>query len=144
MMPMPAVPMTEAAAVEEAAPHAPDVAKPVPAVLDGVLRVEAQGNHVLVVTDRGRHVLPGPFGALVALLPADMGRQVHRSHWVACRAVLRTRRSGRYVMIETIDGAQVPIASTKFGALRAWLAAATRHAASDPARRAEAGGPISK
>jgi uncharacterized membrane protein YjfL (UPF0719 family) len=97
----------------------------VPAVLEGVLRVEAQGNHVLVVTEQGRHLLPGPFGAFVARLPSNLGRQVHRSHWVACRAIVRTRRQGRDVIIETVDGARVPVASTKFGALRTWLLAAT-------------------
>jgi hypothetical protein len=29
------------------------------------------------------------------------------------------------VIIETVDGARVPVASTKFGALRTWLLAAT-------------------
>ena len=119
------VDVQRAAASEEKTKAEPE--DPVPAVLQGVLRLEAQGNHVLVVTERGRHLLPGPFGAMVARLPPDLGRQVHRSHWVACRAVLGTQRQGRDVVIETVDGARVPVASSKFGTLRGWLAAAGRH-----------------
>jgi|GEM_PF-2624299 len=96
--------------------------------LTGVLRLEAQGNHVLVVTERGRHLLPGPFGAMVERLPTEMGKRVHRSHWVACSAVLRARRLGRDVVIETVDGARVPVASTQYGNLRGWLVEAGQKA----------------
>ena len=87
--------------------------EPVEPILQGVLRLAAQGNHVLVVTERGQHLLPGPFGPMVARLPDAMGRQVHRSHWVAFRAVARTRRKGRDVFVETVDGACIPVASAK-------------------------------
>jgi hypothetical protein len=122
----------------------PAVPAAVPAVLEGVLRVEAQGNHVLVVTEKGRHLLPGPFGAFVVRLPTDLGRQVHRSHWVACRAIIRTRRQGRDVIIETVDGAQVPVASTKFGALRTWLLAATGRTKSDETIHKDGGMRVSR
>lgn len=124
-------------------PATPKVAEPEPpadganpSLLAGVLRLEAQGNHVLVVTERGRHLVPGPFGAMVARLPAELGRQVHRSHWVAASAVQRARRSGRDVVIETLDGARVPVASTQYGRLRDWLAQASADFARDGVRPA--------
>ena len=116
----------------------------VPPVLEGVLRLEAQGNHVLVVTERGHHLLPGPFGAMVGRLPPGLGRQVHRSHWVACRAIVRTRRQGRDVIIETVDGAKVPVASTKFGALRTWLLAATERSKADGTAQKHSGMHVQK
>jgi len=144
-----AAPVQALAAQAQGAEDAvPEAAEPgsgeVPDVLQGVLRLEAQGNHVLVVTERGRHLLPGPFGAMVARMPDDLGRQVHRSHWVACKAVLRTRRAGRDVFVETLDGAQVPVASSKYAKLRDWLVTATEHVRSDGAMAGGSGAQASK
>ncbi|MCZ8336073.1 MAG: LytTR family DNA-binding domain-containing protein [Rhodobacteraceae bacterium] len=91
--------------------------------LRDLLRLEAQGNFVLVVTASGRHVLPGPFSARVARLADHPGWQVHRSHWVAARAVVGVRRSGRRTVIETADGAEVLVAGAQAAEIRAWAEA---------------------
>lgn len=89
-------------------------------------RLEAQGNYVLVVTAGGRHVVPGPFAARVARVAEQHGWQVHRSHWVAARAVVAVRRSGRGTVIETSDGAEVPVAGARVPEIRAWVEDAGR------------------
>lgn len=90
-------------------------------VLSSILRLEASGNYVTVVTKRGRKTVPGPFAAVVARMPREAGRQVHRSHWVARHAVVGDRRVGRDLRLLTVDGASVPVAAAKAGAVRLWL-----------------------
>ncbi|WP_143710428.1 LytTR family DNA-binding domain-containing protein [Tabrizicola sp. TH137] len=103
----------EAPAREADLPDAPEA-------LRDLLRLEAQGNYVLVVTAGGRHLLPGPLSAMVARLPESQGRRVHRSHWVAARAVVGMRRSARSLVIDTQDGAKVPVAIGQVAQVQAW------------------------
>lgn len=103
---------------------APDAPVPAPAesgILAAVLRLEASGNYVTVVTERGRRTVPGPFAAVVARMPQEAGRQVHRSHWVARHAVIGNRRNGRDMQLLTVDGESVPVSGAKAGSVRAWL-----------------------
>ena len=114
--------------------------------LRDLLRLEAQGNYVLVVTAGGRHVLPGPFAARVARVAEQPGWQVHRSHWVAARAVVGVRRSGRGTVIETSDGAEVPVAGARAPEIRVWAEAAAKGRRpagppSKPMRNAAVSGP---
>lgn len=92
-------------------------------VLSSILRLEASGNYVTVVTERGRKTVPGPFAAVVARMPREAGRQVHRSHWVARHAVLAERRVGRDLRLQTVDGGSVPVSAAQASAVRVWLAA---------------------
>ena len=92
------------------------------AALSGVLRLEAAGNYVTVVTERGRRLVPGPFAAVVARMPGGAGRRVHRSHWVARRAVVSERWDGRDLRLQMVDGETVPVAVAQVGAVVAWLA----------------------
>ena len=112
-------------AAEEAPVPAPQAEEALTELRD-LLRLEAQGNFVLVVTAGGRYVLPGPFSARVARLADQPGWQVHRSHWVAERAVVGVRRSGRRTVIETADGAEVLVAGAQAAAIRAWAEAVAK------------------
>lgn len=112
--------------VEKAAPDLPPGDGDEAAALGDLLRLEAQGNYVLVVTAGGRHVLPGPFAARLARLQDQPGEQVHRSHWVAQRAVVAVHRSGRRTVIETVDGAEIQVAGARAAEIRVWAEAAAR------------------
>ena len=112
---------TEADAAPEAGEEE-EADSPDRAALAAVLRLQADGNYVTVVTERGRMSVPGPFAAVVARMPRGIGRQVHRSHWVARRAVLGDRRVGREMRLQTVDGESVPVSGAQVGAVRAWLA----------------------
>ncbi len=95
---------------------------PVPGlVLADILRLEASGNYVTVVTRKGRHLVPGPFAAAVAQMPRDLGRQVQRSHWVSLAAVEGIRRQGRELWLQVVCGAQVPVSTAMRSAVQAWL-----------------------
>jgi hypothetical protein len=86
-----------------------------------VLRLEASGNYVTVVAETGRHLVPGPFSAVVAQMPAGIGRQVQRSHWVARSAVEGVKRQGRDLLLQLACGALVPVSSAMKAEVQAWL-----------------------
>jgi hypothetical protein len=89
-----------------------------------VLRLEASGNYVTVITRKGRHLLPGPFAAVVAQMPADLGRQVQRSHWVSVVAVEGVKHKGREMWLQVACGALVPVSTAMRAEVQAWLEAA--------------------
>lgn len=108
---------TEEAATEREAEEGPADA----GIFASVLRLEANRNYVTVVTERGRTMVPGPFSDVVARMPKGAGRQVHRSHWVARRAVVGDQRVGRDFLLKTADGETVPVSPAKVLQVRAWL-----------------------
>lgn len=87
-----------------------------------ILHMRAQGNNVMVFTDSAPVPVPGPFSAIVAQLPEDLGCFVHRSEWVATRAVTRALREGRATLLVLSTGTTVRVASTRAGVVRDWLA----------------------
>lgn len=85
-----------------------------------LLRIEAEGNYLRVVTDAGRHLLPGPFGRTVDALPAGLGQRVGRSAWVASAAVAAVRLDGRELVLRLRDGAEVRVAQARRKAVEDW------------------------
>lgn len=90
--------------------------------VDTVLRLQAQGNYVLIWTDTANFTVPGPFAHLTAQLPDGLGCLVHRSEWVATRAVTCLERKGRAIELRLSNGNLVRVASTRAGVVRDWLA----------------------
>ncbi len=86
-----------------------------------LLRLGAQGNYVKVTTDSGETLVTGPLSTLVAQLPEDLGALVHRSDWVATRAVASVSREGRSTSLTLTDGETVRVASSREAAIRDWL-----------------------
>ncbi len=99
--------------------------------VESVLRLQAQGNYVQIWTDAGTLHVPGPFSTLLRQLPETLGCVVHRSEWVATRAVVSARREGRATVLILSNGTTVRVASTRAGLVRDWLARFTPK----PARR---------
>jgi DNA-binding LytR/AlgR family response regulator len=89
--------------------------------LGDILRLEASGNYVTLVTRKGRHLVPGPFSAAVAQMPKHLGLQVQRSHWVARAAVEGFHRRGRDLWLQVACGASVPVSAAQKVAVQAWL-----------------------
>lgn len=90
--------------------------------VESVLRLSAQGNYVRVVTDSAEALVPGPLSDLAATLPERLGALVHRSDWVATRAVTAAYRDGRNTVLELGDGTTVRVASSREALIRDWLA----------------------
>ncbi len=97
------------------AEHAPEVGQ--------LLRLEVEDHYVGIIGTRGRvMVLMRMRDACAALAGAD-GMQVHRSHWVARRAIERVERAGGRLVLHTRDGAAVPVSRARRKELEAagWL-----------------------
>lgn len=90
---------------------------------EDILRIEAEGNYVRIVTARERPLMPGPFSAIVARMPEDLGIQVGRSDWVASIMVLGRRREGRDLFLLLSDGSELRVSASRREAVKAWLAA---------------------
>jgi DNA-binding LytR/AlgR family response regulator len=113
----PAAPVASSAAAPVASSAAAPVADTPPPILERVplpqrgrlLALIVEDHYVDIVTDRGK--------ALVLMRLADAmretgnvaGLQIHRSHWVARDAVVRTHRSDGRVLLELSNGLRLPV-----------------------------------
>lgn len=100
--------------VREAAPVSPKLAfKDVTLPASDVLQIEAEGNYILIHTAKRRHTILMRFSQAVALMPKDLGFQVHRSHWIATSAIKGYRRMGRDILVRLETGAEVTVAQSR-------------------------------
>ena len=90
--------------------------------LGALLHIAAQGNYVTIVTDDSQYEVPGPFSALLEQIPQQLGLRVHRSHWVARRAVVAHRRRGREMLLDLTYGGVATVALPRQEAVLDWLA----------------------
>lgn len=74
-----------------------------------LVRLAAQDHYVEVVTENGCTLLLMRFQDAIEEAAPVQGVQVHRSHWVAHRAVTNTRRANGRTYLVTSDGFEVPI-----------------------------------
>lgn len=83
-----------------------------------LVHLEAQDHYLRVVTELGEQLVLMRLGDAVALLPPDLGLQVHRSHWVAFDAIedVQKRNSGQDVLLK--NGAVVPVSRARMAELR--------------------------
>jgi 4-amino-4-deoxy-L-arabinose transferase-like glycosyltransferase len=83
--------------------------------------IEAEGNYVRVVTQRGRDLLPGPFSQVIAQMPETAGQVISRSCWVASGMVIAHRRAGRDLFLLLTDGKELRVAAGRREQVMAWL-----------------------
>lgn len=83
-----------------------------------LIRVSAQDHYVQVVTDEGSTLLSMRFCDAMAETAPEPGAQIHRSHWVAERAILDRVRRGHGTGFKLKDGSFVPIGRSFKAALR--------------------------
>jgi DNA-binding LytR/AlgR family response regulator len=114
-----AVPTETAAAPPAAAParseHSP--APLPPAILERVplpqrgklIALIVEDHYVDIVTDKGKTLVLMRLADAIREAAPVLGLQVHRSHWVALDAVLRTQRSEGKIVIELANGMKLPV-----------------------------------
>lgn len=90
--------------------------------LFGLVHLQADGNYVHLWAQDQHALLPGPLADLVRQLPPSLGRQVHRSHWVAATALRDWRAEGREITLRLTNGKEVAVAVTRRREIRDWLA----------------------
>lgn len=86
-----------------------------------LLHLQADGNYVHIRSRDKQEIVPGPLSELVSQLPETLGRQVHRSHWVATMALSNWHADGREITLRLRNGTTVPVAITRRHEVRAWL-----------------------
>jgi len=88
-----------------------------------VLYLKMEDHYVRVLTQTGSRLEAGPMARVLAGLSGLDGLQVHRSWWVARRAVVGVERDGRNLRLRLVDGESAPIARASVARLRAagWL-----------------------
>lgn len=97
-----------------------------PAKLGTDLRYIATEDHYLrVTTDQGSDLILFRLADAMAELDPAIGQQVHRSYWVARRAIASVERDGHRTWLILADGARIPVSRTYLPALReaGWLGA---------------------
>jgi hypothetical protein len=84
-----------------------------------ILRIEARGHFVHVVTARQSHVLRLRFADAVDQMDGVEGVIAHRSHWVARAAIAGVRRAQGRVALRMTCGADVPVSRKQLPLLEA-------------------------
>ncbi len=84
---------------------------------DEVLHVQADLHYLQVTTALGRTMVLGSLAAVEAHF-VDQGLRVHRSHWVALRAVRGVRRKGEGWVVDLDGGSSVPVSRRRVAQVR--------------------------
>lgn len=89
-----------------------------------VLYLKMEDHYVRIRTEHGARLEMGPLGRVTAGLSGVEGLQVHRSWWVARRAIEGVERDGRNLRLRLVDGETAPVSRASVAKLRAagWLA----------------------
>lgn len=98
---------------------------PAPAADPGaVLYLKMEDHYVRIRTEHGSRLEMGPLARVTAGLSGVEGLQVHRSWWVARRAIQGVERDGRNLRLRLVDGQTAPVSRASVARLRAagWLA----------------------
>ncbi|NBO20698.1 MAG: LytTR family transcriptional regulator [Rhodobacteraceae bacterium] len=83
--------------------------------------IRAEGNYVHLRGEGIELTVLGRFSAALAKVPSDLGRQVHRSHWVAQAAVAGFHATKDELTIVLHDGTEVPVAGPRRAEVLPWL-----------------------
>jgi len=88
-----------------------------------LISIATEDHYLRVTTALGHELILFRLSDAVAELDPGLGQQVHRSYWVARRAVSGVERVGHRTTLVLINGAKVPVSRTHLPALRAagWL-----------------------
>jgi hypothetical protein len=73
-----------------------------------LVSLTARDHYVEVVTEAGRDLILYRFADAMAQLQSE-GAQIHRSHWVAARAVVGRERQGGKLWVILRDGSRLPV-----------------------------------
>jgi DNA-binding LytR/AlgR family response regulator len=84
-----------------------------------LVSLSSEDHYVRVVTDRGNALIRYRFSDALNEVKGLPGIQVHRSHWVAVRAIDRVAVSGKAYRLILNNGTEVPVSRTNVGVLRA-------------------------
>lgn len=119
-LPTPAMPASETAAPAGASPFLRRIP---PKLGTELLCIATEDHYLRIVTDRGSDLILFRFSDALAEVHAVPGQQVHRSYWVAERAVASVEQNGNRIFLVLTNGTKVPVSQTFLPAIRqrGWL-----------------------
>lgn len=74
-----------------------------------LLALSVADHYVDIVTDRGKALVLMRFADAIRETGGVAGLQIHRSHWVAREAVVRSHRAGGKLLLELSNGLRLPV-----------------------------------
>jgi DNA-binding LytR/AlgR family response regulator len=82
-----------------------------------------EDHYVRVHTAAGSRLVLATLAQAIAALAGADGLQVHRSWWVARKAVVRAIADGRNLRLQLVNGATAPVSRSAVAAVRAkgWM-----------------------
>jgi len=88
-----------------------------------ILCLQMEDHYVRVHTATGSRLVLATLAQAIAVLGQTDGLQVHRSWWVARRAVVRAVADGRNLRLQLVNGATAPVSRSAVAAVRAkgWM-----------------------
>lgn len=111
---------SDMAAVEIVDDSPPPILDRVPPQQRGALiALVVQDHYVDIVTERGKALVLMRLADAMRETGSVAGLQVHRSHWVARAAVVRTHRRDGKVLLELTNGMWLPVSRSYLPALKA-------------------------
>lgn len=112
----------EAASEARALPVGPELLGAAP---DEVLCLQMEDHYVRVHTAAGSRLVLATLAQAMAALKGAPGLQVHRSWWVAEKAVAGAEAEGRNIRLRLVSGLTAPVARSSVAAVRAagWIEA---------------------
>jgi DNA-binding LytR/AlgR family response regulator len=88
-----------------------------------VLCLQMEDHYVRVHTSTSSRLVLMTLSQAMAIVEKADGLQVHRSWWIARKAVVRTVAHGRNLRLELVNGAMAPVSRSAVAAVRAagWI-----------------------
>lgn len=120
-------PATRPTATTSPEPGEPAIAPPIVVLLGRSFRladlrlISAEEHYVRIHTPTAQDLLRGRISDIEAQLPETHGLRVHRSHWVATRAVRGLNRQREGWTLDLCLGIEVPVARARRDSVRDWL-----------------------
>jgi hypothetical protein len=81
--------------------------------VSNIVRVEADGQYVYIITQKKNFYIRGKFSSAILQLPSILGMRVHRSHWVSFSQFKKLRRHSYRTTLELKDGTLLPVSREK-------------------------------
>ena len=90
---------------------------------EDVLALQAHEHYVRIYTSEAAELIHYRFGDAAEEMPSELGLQVHRSWWVAERAVRSAQRGSRRWQLNLVTDDAVPVSDSYVAAVRerGWL-----------------------
>lgn len=110
--------------VASATPSSANMQVPVDGVMvraGSILRIEAADHYIYIHFINGeQRMMRQTIGTFAKLMPAELGRMVHRSHWISAQAVQRVLRNSNSAEVQLKNGVRIPVARGRIREVIGW------------------------